>query len=104
MFFEMLENPQSVSIQCQSRFIAFLLLSDKFRSSDHDECYFDYGEEPKSANIMLLLTNCELHTAKYSDRSTKNLKSEYFPYGTNNWLIRVLLHSHHKVVGKFSGN
>ena len=55
---------------------------------------------------MLLLTNCEVHTAKYSDRSfdvrtewnevrTKNLRSEYFPYGTNNWLIRALLYSHH---------
>ena len=25
----------------------------------------------------------------------KKLRSEYFPYGTNNWLIRALLYSHH---------
>ena len=28
--------------------------------------------------------------------------SEYFPYGTNNWLIRALLYSHHELVGEFS--
>ena len=59
---------------------------------------------------MLLLTNCEVHTTKYSDRSAdrtkwgqyKKLRSEYFPYGKNNWLTRALLYSHHEVVGKVS--
>ena len=59
---------------------------------------------------MLLLTNCEVHTAKYSegltygpnDMSTAKIRSEYFPYGTNDWLIRVLFYSHHELVEKFS--
>ena len=33
----------------------------------------------------------------------RKLRSEYFPYGTKNWLIRVLLYSHHKIVGKGNG-
>ena len=45
-------------------------------------------------DTILLLTNCEVHTAKYSDRSFEKLRSEYFPYGTNNCLIRALLYSH----------
>ena len=35
-----------------------------------------------------------------SEVRTKKLRSEYFPYGMNNWLVRALLYSHHKVVGK----
>ena len=33
-------------------------------------------------------------------RSVEKLKSEYFPYGTNSWLIIALLYSDHEVVGK----
>ena len=32
-------------------------------------------------------------------RSVQKLSSEYFPYGTNNWLIRALLYTHHEIVG-----
>ena len=32
----------------------------------------------------------------------KKSRSEYFPYGTNNWLIRALLYSHQKAVRTFS--
>ena len=32
----------------------------------------------------------------------RNLRSDYFSHGTNNWLIRTLLYSHHEVVRKFS--
>ena len=28
----------------------------------------------------------------------EKLRSEYFPYGTNNWLIRVSLYSHNKTL------
>ena len=40
-------------------------------------------------NSMLLLTNCEVHTGKYLDRSFEfvslyeKLRSKYFPYGPN---------------------
>ena len=34
--------------------------------------------------------------------SVQKPRSEYFPYGTNNSLIRALLYSHHEVVGKVS--
>ena len=69
---------------------------------------------PTWGSFLLLLTNCEVHTPKYPDavltygpnemRSVQKLSSEYFPYGTNNWLIRALLYSDHNVVGKFSEN
>ena len=44
---------------------------------------------------MLLSTKCEVDAAKYLDcsygpnemRTLQRMKSEYFPYGTNNWLI-----------------
>ena len=34
--------------------------------------------------------------------SVQKLTSKYFLYGTNNWLIRDLLYSHHDVFRKFS--
>ena len=34
----------------------------------------------------------------------EKLRSEYFLYGTNNWLVRALLYSHHEVGRKFSEN
>ena len=37
-----------------------------------------------SFDIMFLLTNCEVHKGKYSDRSfDEKLRSEYFPQGPN---------------------
>ena len=51
---------------------------------------------------MLLLTNREVHTERYLDRSFKKLRFEYFLYGTNNWLIKALLYSHNKTFVKFS--
>ena len=63
---------------------------------------------------MLLLTDCEVHTAKYlgcsfdvqteQNEVRTKLRSEYFPYTTKNWLIRALLKRHNELVGKFSGN
>ena len=58
-----------------------------------------------SIDIMLLLTNCEVHTGPYSDRSLdvrterSNIRTKYyspniFPYGPHNWSIRALLYSH----------
>ena len=51
---------------------------------------------------MLLLISCKVHTAKYADRMFRStdrikwclyekLRSEYFPYGTNNWLVTHFL-------------
>ena len=65
-----------------------------------------------SVTLMLLLTTYEAHTRKYSDLSfdkwtessevlTKILKSEYFPHGTNNWLTRAVLYSHHELMENF---
>ena len=57
---------------------------------------------------MLLLTNCEVHTGKYLDRSfevrterseahTKNKGPNIFPYmDQTNWSIRALLYSHNQ--------
>ena len=56
---------------------------------------------------MLLLTSFKVHTEniqtavlKYGPNEMrsvqKNLRSEYFPYGGNNWSIKGLLYSHNK--------
>ena len=50
--------------------------------------------------IMLLLTNCEVHTGKYSDRSLdvrteRKTKDRIFSrMDRTNWSIRALLYSH----------
>ena len=48
---------------------------------------------------LLLFTNCEVHTAKYSESSF-----EYFRYGTNNWLIRALFYCCLTIFAKLSEN
>ena len=58
------------------------------------------GLKGSEGNNMLLLTNCEVHEMKLGPY--KKLRSEYFPCGTNNLLIRALLNSHHEVDKKFS--
>ena len=51
---------------------------------------------------MLLLTNCEVHTGKYSDRSFEvrtERKTEvriFFRMDRTNWSIRALLYSHNQ--------
>ena len=74
-------------------------MTDEFRLME-----YKYANE-SICNIMLLLTNCEVHTAKYLDGSfdgpLRKIRSENFPYGTNNWLMRALLYSHHEIVTKF---
>ena len=55
---------------------------------------------------MLLLINCEVHTENIRtevlthDTKYKILRYEYFPYATNNWLIKGIF-SHHELAGNF---
>ena len=60
-----------------------------------------------AANTVLLLTNCEVHTADIRTivltygpnkmRSVQKAKAEYFRYGTNHWLrSRVTVSLFHK--------
>ena len=47
-------------------------------------------------NTMLLLTNCEVHTRKYSDRSLDVRKTKVRIFSSmdrTNWSIRALLYS-----------
>ena len=47
-------------------------------------------------NTMLLLTNCEVHTGKYSDRSLDVRKTKvriFSRMDRTNWSIRALLYS-----------
>ena len=56
----------------------------------------------KTVHFMLLLTNCEVHTGKYSDRSFE-VRTERKPkvrifsrMDRTNWSIRALLYSHNQ--------
>ena len=57
------------------------------------------------ANNMLLLTNCEVHTGKYLDRSFE-VRTErkakvqiFFRMDRTNWSIRTLLYSYNQHLG-----
>ena len=50
---------------------------------------------PKQYISMLLFTNFEVRTARYS---------EYFLYETNNWSIKALSYNHYEFVKKPSQN
>ena len=60
---------------------------------------------------MFLSTNCEVLMAWYSDHKVnirqnemwfiQKLRSEYFPHGANNWLIRASLYSYCKPARNF---
>ena len=58
--------------------------------------------EVRGSNI-LLLTNCEVHVAKYLDRSfeirSRNLSREYFSCNSS---VRALSYSYHELIEKFS--
>ena len=46
---------------------------------------------------MLLLTNCEVHMGKYSDRFVRKTKVRIFScLDRTNWSIRALLYSHNQ--------
>ena len=62
----------------------------------------------QSGNNMLLLTNCEVHTGKYLDRSfeVQTERSEgpvkvqiFCRTDRTNWSIRALLYSHNQHLG-----
>ena len=73
-------------------------------------CSFQQFDQFHPGTIMLLLTNCEVHTGKYLDRSFKygpnevrsvqNAKVQIFsPMDRTNWSIRALLYSHNQHLG-----